>query len=132
VADSEHASISWRKSTASSETGCAEVAFVGESVLMRHSRDPSGPVLSFSLSEWAAFVVGMRSGEFDAPTIDKSLSTARIQPVSPAGISGRDSCDSGRAACRPLVSSTPYGCHDRDQHLALRQAQGEFPDCIVR
>ena len=44
---------------------CAEVAFVGDSVLMRHSKNPSGPVLTFSLAEWAAFVTGVRMGEFD-------------------------------------------------------------------
>lgn len=65
VADSEQARIVWRKSTASNETGCAEVAFDGDTVLMRHSKNPSGPVLTFSLAEWAAFVTGMRRGEFD-------------------------------------------------------------------
>jgi len=33
---------------------------------MRHSQDPSGRVLTFSLAEWAAFVTGVRRGEFDA------------------------------------------------------------------
>lgn len=71
MADSEQVRISWRKSAASAGGDCAEVAFVGESVLMRHSRDPVGPVLSFSQSEWAAFLVGVRNGEFDAPTSDR-------------------------------------------------------------
>jgi hypothetical protein len=66
VADSEQAGIVWRKSTASNPSECAEVAFVGESVLMRHSQDPSGPVLAFSLAEWAAFLTGVHRGEFDA------------------------------------------------------------------
>ena len=66
MADSEQARISWRKSTASTSGNCAEVAFDGESVLMRHSQDPSGPVLTFSLAEWAAFLTGVRRDEFDA------------------------------------------------------------------
>jgi hypothetical protein len=70
VADSDQGRILWRKSVASVTSNCAEVAFVGDSVLLRHSRNPSGPVLSFSRAEWAAFVAGMRSGEFDAPSID--------------------------------------------------------------
>jgi hypothetical protein len=70
VADSEQARILWRKSTASATGECAEVAFVGESVLMRHSRDPSGPTLTFSLAEWTAFLTGVHRGEFDA-SIDK-------------------------------------------------------------
>jgi hypothetical protein len=42
------------------------VAFDGDAVHMRHSQDPSGPVLTFSLAEWAAFLTGVRRGEFDA------------------------------------------------------------------
>jgi hypothetical protein len=41
------------------------VAFDGDLVHMRHSQNPSGPVLTFSLAEWAAFVAGVRVGEFD-------------------------------------------------------------------
>lgn len=66
MAEPEHAGILWRKSTVSNPSECVEVAFVGESVLMRHSKDPSGPRLTFSLAEWAAFLSGVRRGEFDA------------------------------------------------------------------
>lgn len=55
----------WRKSTASGTGNCVEVSFVGEFVLMRHSRSPQGPTLSFSHSEWEAFLTGVRNGEFD-------------------------------------------------------------------
>jgi hypothetical protein len=44
---------------------CVEVAFFGESVLMRHSQEHSERVLTFSLAEWTAFVTGVRLGEFD-------------------------------------------------------------------
>jgi hypothetical protein len=70
VADSERADIVWRKSMASGSTGdCVEVAFTDESVLMRNSHNPLGPQLSFSYSEWTAFLTGVRRGEFD-PTAD--------------------------------------------------------------
>lgn len=65
VAKSDPAHSPWRKSTASGDAGCVEVAFLEQSVVMRHSRDPSGPSLTFSHSEWAAFVAGVRDGEFD-------------------------------------------------------------------
>lgn len=55
----------WRKSTASGTSNCVEVSFDAGSVLMRHSRSPQGPVLSFSHSEWEAFLAGVRNGEFD-------------------------------------------------------------------
>jgi hypothetical protein len=72
VADSEQALITWRKSTASGDTNCVEVAFAGESVLVRSSRYPLGSVLCFSRQEWVAFLEGVTSGEFtpDQPTSD--------------------------------------------------------------
>ncbi len=65
VAHSEGSNIVWRKSAASAGGACVEVAFVQDSVLLRDSKDPSGPLLSFTLAEWAAFLVGVRDGTFD-------------------------------------------------------------------
>lgn len=65
MAEPGRSSIEWRKSEASGESGCVEVAFVGRSVLVRNSRDRGGPVLSFTDSEWTAFLTGARSGTFD-------------------------------------------------------------------
>jgi hypothetical protein len=59
---------SWVKATASSAKidGCVvEVAFVGPAVLVRDSSDPIGPVLVFTVDEWAAFLAGVRAGEFE-------------------------------------------------------------------
>ena len=66
MVDPERADISWLKSTASESGNCVEVAFVDESVALRHSLNPSGPVLTFTLAEWAAFLTGVRAGEFDS------------------------------------------------------------------
>ncbi len=65
MTDSGASSLTWRKSKASDAGNCVEVALGGESVLIRHSRNPSGLVLSFSRSEWIAFLRGVRGGEFD-------------------------------------------------------------------
>jgi hypothetical protein len=59
--------IVWRKSSLSGTNGCVEVAFVDEQVAIRDSKDRSGPVLTFSPTEWDAFLAGARRGEFDAP-----------------------------------------------------------------
>jgi hypothetical protein len=69
VTDSESAASAWRKSEASNANGgeCLEVAFADEAVLIRHSHDRAGPVLSFSHAEWKAFLAGARNGEFDLP-----------------------------------------------------------------
>lgn len=65
---SESAPKVWHKSSASGPNGdCVEVAFADEGVLVRHSRNPSGPVLSFTHSEWRAFVAGAHNGEFELP-----------------------------------------------------------------
>ena len=65
---SESAFSAWRKSSDSAGNGdCVEVSFAEESVLVRHSRYPSGPVLSFTHSEWMAFLSGAHRGEFDLP-----------------------------------------------------------------
>jgi hypothetical protein len=57
----------WRKSSRSQYNACVEVCFVGESVPLRNSRDPDGPVLVFTAPEWDAFVAGVKLGEFDRP-----------------------------------------------------------------
>lgn len=71
MTDSEPAGDVWRKSQTSNASGgeCVEVAFVDHAVLVRHSRDPAGPVLSFSHSEWTAFLAGAHNGEFDLPSL---------------------------------------------------------------
>ncbi|HEY7223335.1 MAG TPA: DUF397 domain-containing protein [Micromonosporaceae bacterium] len=57
----------WRKSTRSGPftDNCVEVAFVGDAIAVRDSKDPSGPVLVFTRGEWDAFVDGAKDGEFD-------------------------------------------------------------------
>jgi Domain of unknown function (DUF397) len=65
VGDLEWPSNVWRKSTASDAGSCVEVSMTSESVLMRHSQSPHGPVLKFSLEEWEAFLTGVHNGEFD-------------------------------------------------------------------
>jgi hypothetical protein len=55
----------WRKSTRSGTNGCVEVAFVQGEVAVRDSKQHGGPVLVFTAHEWAAFLRGVRDGEFD-------------------------------------------------------------------
>ncbi|MCI0689632.1 MAG: DUF397 domain-containing protein [Sporichthyaceae bacterium] len=46
---------------------CVEVQQIGHSVIVRDSKNPDGPTLSFSRDEWAAFLKGAKDGEFDLP-----------------------------------------------------------------
>jgi hypothetical protein len=57
----------WVKSSLSYSNGaCVEVADLPDGrVGVRHSKDPSGPVLRFTPAEWHVFLAGARCGEFD-------------------------------------------------------------------
>ncbi len=53
------------KSTVSGADGaCVEVAFKMDDILVRDSKDQSGPVLRFTQREWSAFLEGVRLNEF--------------------------------------------------------------------
>ncbi len=68
MTQAEHASLPWRKSSASGgDSGCVEVAVGREHVYVRHSRHRDGPVLTFVYREWQAFVTGVLEGEFKVP-----------------------------------------------------------------
>ncbi|MGH3729213.1 MAG: DUF397 domain-containing protein [Micromonosporaceae bacterium] len=66
--------VVWRKSSRSGTNGgsCVEVATLPDRILVRDSKDPGGPVLTFTLPEWRAFLggaddhSGVKGGEFDA------------------------------------------------------------------
>ncbi|GAA2680733.1 MULTISPECIES: DUF397 domain-containing protein [Actinoplanes] len=57
----------WFKSARSGadSDNCVEVAFVGDAIAVRDSKNTSGPALIFTQAEWDAFVGGAKDGEFD-------------------------------------------------------------------
>ena len=58
----------WHKSTRSGGNGgdCVEVAGnLPGIVALRDTKDPDGTILVFTRAEWAAFIDGVRAGEFD-------------------------------------------------------------------
>lgn len=69
----------WRKSSLSGNgQNCVEVALADDVqggveagadadwlFLVRDSKDPGGPVLAFAPSEWAAFLGGLKGGDFN-------------------------------------------------------------------
>jgi hypothetical protein len=66
--DPDLAHAIWYKSSYSNGSGgnCVEQAKLpGGRRAVRDSKDPDGPVLIFTASEWAAFVAGVKAGEFE-------------------------------------------------------------------
>lgn len=51
------ANLNWHKSSYSSDSGnCVQVAAVPSYIVVRDSKDPTGPMLVFSQASWRAFV----------------------------------------------------------------------------
>jgi hypothetical protein len=50
----------WRKSSRSVNTGCIEFTVAGEDVMLRDSKDPTGPVLRFSPMQWRIFLEAVK------------------------------------------------------------------------
>lgn len=65
--DRVEASGVWRKSTRSNGSGdCTLVAELPDGMIgVKDSKDPDGPVLRFTRSEFRAFILGAKDGEFD-------------------------------------------------------------------
>jgi hypothetical protein len=60
--------LTWHKSGRSNPSGnCVELAELPDrsGIAVRNSRDPDGPVLIYTLPEIAAFIAGIRDGDFD-------------------------------------------------------------------
>ena len=58
----------WRTSTFCSLGDCVRVKFCRcGHVHVGDSKDPDGPVLTFTYAEWRAHVAGVKRGEFDLP-----------------------------------------------------------------
>ncbi|MBG0826391.1 DUF397 domain-containing protein [Planomonospora sp. ID67723] len=64
----------WRRSSLSgSGNHCVEVADnLPGIVAVRDSKDPGGPVLTFSPDQWRAFTGGIRNGEFDEDRVGEA------------------------------------------------------------
>jgi Domain of unknown function (DUF397) len=59
------ANVIWRKSSHSGSNGgdCVEVALLPEhSLAVRDSKDPDGPVLTFTAAEWRMFTSAVKAG----------------------------------------------------------------------
>jgi hypothetical protein len=67
ISAAELGRVQWRKSSASNPSGnCVELAELRDgTVAVRNSRQPDGPALVYTRAEIAAFLAGVRNGEFN-------------------------------------------------------------------
>jgi Domain of unknown function (DUF397) len=67
IAATELGPVQWRKSTKSNPSGnCVELAELPDGdIAVRNSRHPGGSALVYTRAEIAAFLAGVRNGEFD-------------------------------------------------------------------
>jgi hypothetical protein len=60
MTDVDPSALAWRKSHASEETNCVEVAVAGGGVVVRNSRDIRGITLAFPARDWVLFLGRVR------------------------------------------------------------------------
>lgn len=65
MSESSLPDIPWRTAAKSSGGACVQVARRDGMIMITHSKRPSGPVLSYTLQEFDAFLDGVKRGEFD-------------------------------------------------------------------
>lgn len=59
------ASINWRISRSCESGACVGVARQGEFILIGNTANPDNPTSRFTVQEWNAFILGVKSGDFD-------------------------------------------------------------------
>lgn len=65
MVDSDSADTPWRTATKSGGGNCIKVMRRDNVIMIADSKNPAGPVLSYTLQEWDAFLDGAKRGEFD-------------------------------------------------------------------
>jgi predicted secreted Zn-dependent protease len=59
-------SLTWRTALSCDGGACVQVAADRGIILIRSSRQPSGPLLEYTPEEWHEFVSGVKKGDFDS------------------------------------------------------------------
>jgi hypothetical protein len=66
LSEAERSALFWLKAQASGgNSQCVEIASTADKIAMRDSKDPDGPILVYTPTEFSAFLEGARNGEFD-------------------------------------------------------------------
>jgi Domain of unknown function (DUF397) len=66
LSGAERSALFWLKAQRSGADGnCVEIASTVGKIAVRDSKDPDGPILVYTPTEFSAFLEGARNGEFD-------------------------------------------------------------------
>jgi hypothetical protein len=57
--------LAWRVAKTCQGGSCVRVARTGGAILIGDTKNPDGDVLTYTVSEWQEFVVGVKQGDFD-------------------------------------------------------------------
>ncbi|MEU8269398.1 DUF397 domain-containing protein [Sphaerisporangium sp. NPDC049002] len=69
--------VNWTKSTYSGEAGgCVEISLADTGIAVRDSKNPNGPVLTYTDHEWDVFIQAVKHGEFKDDHIGTRPGTA--------------------------------------------------------
>ncbi len=60
--------LSWRRAQRCNAGNCIEVAASGDAIIVRDSKSPQGPMLTYGRGQWENFVEGIKLGAFDRLT----------------------------------------------------------------
>jgi Domain of unknown function (DUF397) len=56
----------WRKSTYSNAGNqCVEIGWIGATIAVRDSKNPTGDHLTFGITQWRAFLTSIKNGTYD-------------------------------------------------------------------
>ncbi|WP_374706958.1 DUF397 domain-containing protein [Catellatospora sp. TT07R-123] len=69
---------SWAESSRSDagDGQCVEVLFGAETVAVRDSKNPDGPILAFSRESWQSFLDAVKLGDLDLPVTVRACQPA--------------------------------------------------------
>ena len=60
-----HNSLPWLTALSCDGGACVQVAADQDTILIRNSRQPDGPLVEYTPEEWHEFVSGIKKGDFD-------------------------------------------------------------------
>lgn len=58
--------LPWRRAQRCNGGNCVEVAASGDAIIVRDSKSPHGPILTYGRSQWETFVEVIKQGAFDS------------------------------------------------------------------